>query len=229
MGNHHHHHGNQGHGSLQFSGDGPEEKYARSLVTQRALRLALTLTLVFMIIEFLSGVYSNSLALISDAIHMLADSGALALALFANWLAFHKKHGKRFSQVELWAGLVSGVWVLVLAGALVWEAFLRLKTPEPIEGEVVIVVSVLGLIVNILSLLILRVAPREGNLNLKAAMLHVFFDVLGSFAALLSGVVVFLTQWSPIDAIASMITGLLVVYSAFRLIQEATEQIWKSR
>jgi cobalt-zinc-cadmium efflux system protein len=199
----------------------------------RAYRIAIGLTGGFMIVEFAVGFAANSVALVSDALHMLTDSASLGVALFANWVACHPVARQRFPRIELWAALFSGFWVVVLAGRLIVEAVGRLETPPTVEGLMVLPVAVLGLAVNVLVMRVLRAAPQNAGsasaLNMRAVILHVMFDLLGSLAAIVSGAVVLLTGWGRIDPIAGGLIGVLVAVSSVAMVADAAKALWRSR
>lgn len=216
---HHHHH------TAAALHDIAKDKAAYAK-TRRALGAALTVTAGFMVVETIGGIAANSLALLSDAVHMFADSAALALALLAVWVSNHPRTARRFRNADLWGAFANGLWVLALAFFLAWEAVQRLQTPggEPIDGQLVFVVGILGLGVNILSVLFLKTGAR-GDLNIRAALLHVLVDILGSFAALVSGVVVWATGWMPIDGVVTVLMSVLIVWNGGGLLRDT----WRER
>ena len=188
----------------------------------RALLLAVGLTLGFAAVETLFGMIAHSLALISDAGHMLSDAAALALALTARWLSARPPSGRHsygLVRAEFIAASING---MVLLGITVWiciEAFQRLQSPPPVSGAAVMLVAVVGLAVNLL--LMRAVAGAGHDLNTRAAMLHVLGDLLGSVAALVAGAVVYFTGWLPIDPLLSLVVAGLILASTVNLLREA--------
>ena len=198
-GGHHHHHTGQG----------------------RTLVIALLLTLSFAGVEALAGWWSGSLALLSDAAHMLTDSSALGLAAGAAWLARRPpsaRHSYGLVRAEVMAALFNSLLMLVLIGFIVHEAIDRFGTPREIKGHAVIGVAVIGLAINLVVAWVL--SRGEHTLNNRAALLHVLGDALGSVAAIAAGVVIVTTGWSPIDPLLSLLVAVLILVSALRLLRE---------
>ena len=183
---------------------------------------ALFFTLGFAVVEAVAGVMSGSLALFSDAGHMLTDSMALGLASLAAWLARKppsKRHTYGLVRLEILAALVNSLVMLGLIAYIVTEAIQRLYTPQPVMGGAVMVVAAIGLVVNIVVAWMLH--HGGDNLNTRAAFLHVLGDMLGSVAALVAGGVIWYTGYTPIDPILSMVVALLILVSAWRLLWES--------
>ncbi|MDO9220806.1 MAG: cation diffusion facilitator family transporter, partial [Thiobacillus sp.] len=186
------------------------------------LLIALVLTLGFAIVEVVAGWWSGSLALMSDAAHMVTDASSLGLAAAAAWLARRPpsaRHSYGLVRAEVLAALINSVAMLVLIGFIVFEAIQRFSTPQPIAGGTVVVVAVIGLIVNLVVAWTLH--RGEQTLNSRAALLHVLGDALGSVAAITAGIVILATGWTPIDPLLSLFVALLISVSAVRLLREA--------
>ncbi len=187
-----------------------------------ALGYALDLTLVFAAVELVGGLWSGSLALISDAGHMLSDSAALGIAALAEWVARRpasKRHSYGMVRAEVIAAFINGVIMLALVALIVIEAISRLLEPQAVAGGGVMVIAAIGLAVNIVVALI--VSRGERNLNTRAALLHVIGDMIGSVAALVAGAVIYFTGWLPIDPLLSVLIGGLILISTVRLLREA--------
>ncbi len=185
------------------------------------LLVALLLTLSFAGVEALAGWWSGSLALLSDAAHMLTDSSALGLAAAAAWLARRPPsllHSYGLARAEVLAALFNSLLMLVLIGFIVHEAIGRIGTPRDIAGGTVISVAVIGLVVNLVVAWILH--RGEQTLNSRAALLHVLGDALGSVAAIIAGIVIVATGWTPIDPLLSLFVAALIGVSALRLLRE---------
>lgn len=209
----HSHHGHaHGHADLS-SGD-----------NRQRLTTVLLLTAAFMLVEALAGFWTNSLALLSDAGHMLTDVGALGLALFALWFsrraAPHRGFTFGYLRFEILAALINGIALLAITGYIFWEAAQRLREPEPVQSTQMLIVAVLGLGVNLVSLWLLT---RGGghSLNERGAMLHVLGDVLGSVGAIVAGALIGLFGWTWADPAASALIGLLILRSTWELLKEA--------
>jgi cobalt-zinc-cadmium efflux system protein len=160
--------------------------------SQTALRRMLVLVALYAAAEFAGGLASNSLALLADAGHMASDAGALALGLFAGWVARRPASARRtygYYRAEILAALVQGAALLAIAAMLVVEAFQRLRDPAPVDGPLMLAVAAGGLLVNLVGLVALRGGAHE-NLNLHGAWLHVASDTLGSLGAIAAGALV---------------------------------------
>lgn len=191
----------------------------------RRLRLALVLTALFFVAEVVGGFVSNSLALLADAGHMFTDVGALALSLFVLWFsrqpaAPEKTYG--YLRWEILAAFLNGSVLLVVSVAIVWEAVSRLRTPEPLESGLMLLVAVGGLLVNAMAAWVLHPVHRH-SLNARGAYLHVVGDLLGSVGTVVAAILVRATGWLPADPLASLFVTLLIMRSAWRLVRESIE------
>jgi cobalt-zinc-cadmium efflux system protein len=188
-----------------------------------ALLLTLGLTVAFMLVEFAAGLWTGSLALVADAGHMLADAGALALALFASWIAARpptpaKTYG--YYRAEILAALVNAVVLLAVAGVVLYEAWRRILTPSPVLGGPMAAVAAVGLAVNVTGAWLLHRGARE-SLNVRAAYLEVLSDALSSLAVLVAAVVVVMTGLTIADPLASAAIALLIVPRTWGLLRQA--------
>ena len=190
----------------------------------RRLWIVLGLTATFMVAEVVGGILSNSLALLADSGHMLADVGALALSLVAMRLMRRPPSPERtfgYVRMEILAALANGATLLVISGWIVWEAWERLAAPPEVDGPLMMGVAGVGLIVNVVGAGMLHTHAHE-NLNIRGAYLHVLGDLLGSIGAIGAGALILLTGWTPIDAIISIVITGLILLGAWRLVKEAT-------
>ena len=186
------------------------------------LRWALIITLGFAIVEAAGGVWSGSLALISDAGHMFSDSVALGLAAFAAWIAKRPpslRHSYGFVRAEVIAALINSALMLAVIIGIVVEAVIRLNEPQPVAGGAVMIIAAIGLAVNVVVAFVL--SGSQHSINSRAALLHVLGDLLGSVAALIAGAVIYFTGWMPIDAILSLVVAGLILFSTLNLLREA--------
>jgi cobalt-zinc-cadmium efflux system protein len=189
------------------------------------MRMVLALTAGFMVAEVVGGLLANSLALLADAGHMLADVAALALSLWAMNLARRPpSHDKTYGYVrmEILAALVNGAALLVISGLIGWEAWRRVREPVAVDGPLLAGVASVGLAVNLIAASLLHAHAHE-SLNVRGAYLHVLGDLLGSVGALTAGAVVWATGWTPADALVSVLIAGLILASAWRLVREATD------
>jgi cobalt-zinc-cadmium efflux system protein len=181
------------------------------------------LTVAFMVVELVAGLWINSLALIADAGHMLTDAGALGLALFASWVAARpptpeKTYG--YYRAEILAALVNAVLLLVVAGGILYEAWRRMLAPAPVPGVPMALVAAAGLGVNVACAWLLHGGARE-SLNVRAAYLEVLNDALSSLAVLIAAGVVITTGLTAADPLASAAIALLIVPRTWRLLRQA--------
>lgn len=186
------------------------------------LLLATGLTLGFAAVEAGVGLWAGSLALVADAGHMVNDAAALALAAGAAWLARRQvspRHSYGLGRAEFIAALINSLGLLVLVAWLTVSAVERLQAPQAVQGEAVSVTAAIGLAINLLVAWLLT--RGEKNLNTRAAFLHVMGDLFGSVAALLSGLVIAFTGWTPIDPLLTFAIGALILVSSLRLLRES--------
>lgn len=191
---------------------------------RRSLALALGLAAGVMVVEVAGGLWANSLALLSDAGHMLTDVLALGMALFAVTVArrpatTRKTYG--YHRVEILAALSNAVILSALCVALFYEAWKRFARPEAVDGGVVLSVAVMGLAANVAGIWILSRA--SGSLNVRSARLHLTGDALSSAAVLLGGAAIWLTSWYRIDSILSVVIGLLILWCVYKILRETVD------
>ena len=189
--------------------------------SQRALLVALVLTTLFAVVEAVAGWWSNSLALIGDAGHMITDSLALGFGALAAWISRKppsSRHSYGLKRAEVVGALLNVVFMLGVVIYIGVEAATRLASPQPVAGAAVMLVATLGLGINLGAAWVLH--RSEQNLNVRGAMLHVLGDLLGSVAAIVAGGVIWLTDWYPIDALLSLFIGVLIVIGSYRLLRD---------
>ncbi|MBV9191302.1 MAG: cation transporter [Betaproteobacteria bacterium] len=184
------------------------------------LRVAAVATVAFALVEALGGWWTGSLALLSDAGHMLTDGAALGLGAMAAWMARQPpstRHSYGLGRAEIVAALVNAGAMLAIVIALAYEAVARFRDPTPVNGGIAALIAAAGLGLN---LWVMR-GLHGHDMNTRAARLHVIGDALGSIAALVSGAVIALTGWTRIDPIASLAICLLIAFSSWRLLRES--------
>ena len=185
------------------------------------LRLSLGLTLAVLLIEFGGGLLSHSLALLSDAGHVLTDVFALGLAWFAVEQSKRppdKRRSYGYQRVGILAALVNAVTLIVVVGAIAVEAVRRLMAPEPVQGGMVIATALVAIAINAFVILTLR--GGGSNLNLRAALLHVTGDVAASAGVVVAGAVILFTGWLYIDPLLSLGIAALIAYGAWGIVRE---------
>ena len=189
----------------------------------RWLAVALSLIGGFMVVEIVGGLLASSLALLSDAAHMLTDAAAIALALVAARLAA-RPAGGRFTfglgRAEILSAQVNGAALLVLAGVIAIAAIQRLVTPPDVDGAFVVVVGLVGAVVNVAAAWALGRAERR-SLNVEGARQHVLTDLYASLAAAAAGAVVLVSGFDRADGIAALFVSLLMVHSGWGLLRDS--------
>ncbi|MDX1648731.1 MAG: cation diffusion facilitator family transporter [Myxococcota bacterium] len=208
MGRHHDH----GHGALFL-----DRRHQR-----RRLAITLVLAATYMVAEVVGGLLTGSLALLADAGHMLSDVAALALSLFALWLAQRPATDERtfgWHRVEILAALANGTALVAIALVVVIEAVGRMGAPPEVQAGPMLAVATGGLLVNLIGLAVLH-GGREGSLNLRGAWLHVLSDALGSVGAMAAGGAIWAFGWTWADPVASILIAILVTGSAWQLLRE---------
>ena len=190
---------------------------------KRALAIVLGLTTTFLVAEVVGGLVTGSLALLADAAHMASDSASLALALFAVWLAEHPPTPNKsfgYKRAEILAALANGVTLVAVSIWIFVEAYQRFRDPAEILGGWMLTVAVLGLLVNIASAIILSRSERD-SLNIQGALRHLIADMLGSVGAIVAAGFIILTGWYYADPIISILIGLLVLGSSWKLLRDS--------
>jgi cobalt-zinc-cadmium efflux system protein len=190
---------------------------------RRWLAIALGIIATFFVVEVVAGFLASSLALLSDAAHMLTDAGSIALALFAAGLAARPPSGKYtfgLGRAEILSAQANGVSLLVLAGVIAVEAVQRLSSPPDVEGGIVIVVGVIGGLANVGAAWALSKSARR-SLNVEGAMAHVITDLYGSMAAVAAGVAVVVAGFEQADGIAALIVAGLMIRSGCKLLRDS--------
>ncbi len=208
MHNDHHHHN---HGIRDGSTD------------RKKLILAIIFNIAITVAEYIGGLLSGSLALISDAGHNLSDVLALMLG-YAGEKAYGKEPDRKYSfglkRFEVIVALVNALSLVGIGAYIVYEAVARYLHPVPIDVTIMVAVGAIGLAGNFVSMLMLM-KDRERNLNMKAAFLHLFYDTLSSVAVLLAGAVLYFTGWLMVDLVVSLIIVAMIVWSSLSIIRES--------
>jgi len=190
---------------------------------EKALKIALALTTVFLVVELAGGFIAHSLALLSDAAHMFTDTAALAIALMAIHIAKRPADDRRtfgYHRFEILAAAFNAMLLLVVAAYILWEACLRLKAPPAIGSNLMLGIAIVGLVVNLLSMKVLR-GGQEESLNVKGAYLEVWADMIGSMGVILGAVLIKFTGWSWVDSAVAVLIGLWVVPRTVTLLKSS--------
>lgn len=224
MGGHHHHHH---HGAAALSAhDHGDSHYNHQSAPQgsRALLLAVVLTGGYALVELFGGLWANSLALLADAGHMATDSAALLFAFAANWIArrpVSARHSFGLARAEVIAAFVNAIAMLGVVAWLFIEGIGRILKPEAVQGGMVFTVAGVGLAINLLVAWVL--SREQGNVNTRAALIHVMGDLLGSVAAIAAGVIIYFGGPTIIDPLLSMLVGGLILRSTIGVLRETTQ------
>jgi cobalt-zinc-cadmium efflux system protein len=212
-----------GHGRGHEHGHGHGHGHAVSATADKRLLIAaLALLVAFMLAELIAGLVARSLALISDAGHMLTDAASIAFALVAMALAIRPPRGGftyGFKRAEILSAQLNGATLLVLAGLFFYEAIRRLFTPPEVEGGLVLVTALVGIVVNVAATWLLSRADRS-SLNVEGAFQHILNDLFAFIATAVSGLVVLLTGFTRADALATLLVAALMLKAGYRLIRE---------
>lgn len=216
---HEHNHGHDGSGHDHKHDHGHQHDLRE--MSSRKLWWALLINLVFLLVEVAGGLLTGSLALLADAGHMLTDVAALALALFMARLARRDATPERtfgLLRAEVLGAFINGATLVLIVGLIFREAWFRFQTPPEVDGPLMLVVAVLGLLANLVSAYILA-GNRKDNVNVEGAFLHMVSDALGSVGAIVAGVVIWTVGWYPIDPIASVVIGFFILYGSIGLLR----------
>ncbi len=197
---------------------------------KKVLKWALSITLITMFLEFFYGFLSNSLALISDAIHMFTHSFALIISLVAIIIASKKAPLSKtfgFYRIEVLAAFINGITIILSIAWIIYEAIERFFNPQMIDIKTAIIVAVFGLVINIITGVILMQGDKN-NINLKSAFVHMLSDALSSVAIILGYVVIYFTQWYFIDIILAVIVAGVITKWAIDILKNSINTLMES-
>lgn len=192
--------------------------------SSRRLLACFVLTAGFMVVEAVAGLWTNSLALLSDAFHMLSDAGALGLAAFAAHVSLRRPTPEKtygYKRIEVLAAFANATLLAVFGIGIAVKAVDRLAAPAPVDAKPMLVVAVLGLALNIAIFLWLRLAGDRRNLNEEGALWHVLGDAVGSVAAISAGAVMLGTGWMRADSLAGLFTACVLLFGAQRVLRKS--------
>lgn len=213
-----------GHGPGQDHDHGHSHVPAR-IRHERPLWIAFGLTLLFLLVEVVGGLLSNSLALLSDAAHMMTDVLALGIALFAVRMSRRPPDAKRtygYARMEAIGALANGGLLFVVAGFILWEALGRFREPQAVASNAMLVVASLGLLVNLVSMRLLAAGAGE-SLNVRGAYMEVWSDMLGSLGVIAGALLIRFTGWTVVDPVIAVLIGLWVLPRTWLLLRAAAQ------
>ncbi|HSR58635.1 MAG TPA: cation diffusion facilitator family transporter [Candidatus Binataceae bacterium] len=211
-----------------------EKSLALIAADRRRLRIVLAASAVYCAVEFIGGYFANSLALMSDAVHMLTDIAALCLSLLTLWISARPAtSGKTYGylRAEILGAFLNGLFLWLLVAFIWMEAAQRLSEPEHVQALPVMAIAVLGLGINLFSAWMTYDTGGEGGragLAVKAVFVHVISDLIGVTGVLISGMLIYFTGWEEADPIVSFIIGALVIYGSWGLIREGVDILMES-
>jgi cobalt-zinc-cadmium efflux system protein len=193
-------------------------------VARKRLIISLTITLTVMILEIVGGLIANSVALISDASHMFTHAFAISISLFAIYLANKPTcHHKTFGlyRAEVLSAFINGLFLLGIVGFIIYEAVMRFIYPVEINSIYMFIVALIGLAVNIASIIILQ-GSQKGNLNVKGVFYHMIGDAASSIGIVFISIVIFFTNWFFLDPIVSFLISGVIIYWAYGILKDST-------
>ena len=208
----HHEHSDHGHGHHQ-------ELSGKKLIWATLMNVIITVT------EIIGGIFSNSLALISDAVHNLGDTIAILVALIANRISRLSPTERRtfgYKRIEILAALFNAVTLIIIIFFLFREAWLRFQSPEPIKGLIMFIVAVIGLIANVIAVVLLKNDSGK-NINIKAAYLHLLGDTISSVAVIVGSVLIIWFGITWIDPLITILVGLYILRETYFVVREAID------
>ena len=195
------------------------------LESRRRLQAVLAITAAVLVAEAVGGWLAHSLALLADAGHMLADVAALGLSLVVTYLAQRSVTPERtfgLLRLEILAALVNGAALIAIALGVALEAYHRIRTPQAVQGGLLVIVAAIGLAANAAGAAILH-RGHDHSLNQRGAYLHILSDLLGSIGALAAGTLILATGWMRADAVISIMISVLILSSAWRLVKDSAD------
>ena len=193
-------------------------------LARNSLRLAFFLTLIILLAEVVGGLLANSLALLSDAGHVVTDIFALGLAWFATVQAERPPNARKtfgYHRVGILAAMVNAVTLIVIAFAILLEAVQRFQHPEKVQPQIMFLAAGIGIVINLI--IGFGLFKEASNLNVRAAMLHVFGDVGASAGVIVAGVIILFTGWTFVDPLLSVGIAVLIAIGAWRILRETTD------
>lgn len=191
---------------------------------KRVLKLSLIVTAAVAAVELAGGFLSNSISLVSDAIHVLTDVIAIALSLFAFVLATRSHSGIMtfgYHRAEVLAALVNGITLVILSGWILYEAFQRVLQPRPIDAPIMLAAAGLGLVGNLVVILLLR-GHANKSINMQSAFVHVIYDTVSSVAVIITGFVAFYSGTVILDPLVAFLIAGLIARSAYSIVKGST-------
>lgn len=213
-----------------------EQSHAHDVLIsdRRRLRIVLAVTVGYFVTELAGGLYANSLALLTDAVHMLTDIAALCLGLLTLWISSRPATaGKTYGylRAEILGALMNGLFLWLLVAFIWFEAVGRLRHPPAVHGATVMVIALVGIAVNTFSAWMTFGTTREGGrvrMAVRAVFIHVVSDLVGSIGVLASGAITYFTGWREADPAVTFLIGWLIIYGSWGLVREGVDILMES-
>jgi cobalt-zinc-cadmium efflux system protein len=219
-----------------MAGSVVEQSRAHDVVIsdRRRLRIVLAVTVAYLVTELASGIYANSLALLTDAVHMLTDIAALCLGLLTLWISSRPATaGKTYGylRAEILGALMNGLLLWLLVAFIWFEAVGRLRHPPAVDGATVMVIALVGIAVNSFSAWMTFGTTRESGragMAVRAVFVHIVSDLVGSLGVLASGAITYFTGWREADPAVTFLIGWLIIYGSWGLVREGVDILMES-
>lgn len=207
-----------------------EDHHGTRQIEKKSLLIVVLFTGSMMIVEYIAGVLTNSLALISDAFHMLTHFVSTGISLVAILIAMTKAPPEKtykYWRVEVLAAFFNGLLLLPIVGYIIYEATLRFDDPKPVKEIPMLIVAVIGLLINIVCAWVLM-KPARKDLNVKSAFLHMFVDALSSIGVIIGGIILLITKAYIADTLIALGIAALTLYWAFKIIKDSISILLES-
>jgi cobalt-zinc-cadmium efflux system protein len=211
--------------NVHETGEEHTHRHGSSETAGSSLRAALFISTTFLVAEFLGALYTNSLALLADSGHMLTDVAALSLSLFAVRFASRRATPRKtygFYRVEILAALLNGVFLILVALYIFYEAFHRFRNPPEVKADWMLIVATVGLLANLTSAYLLF-GKRHESLNIRGAFFHVLSDAIGSVGAIIASIAIIISGYQTADPAISVVVAVLILWSSWILIRDAVD------
>lgn len=199
-------------------------------VTGRPLKITLVLVLVIMVAELIGGIISNSLALISDAGHMVTDALSLGLSLFAINLARRPATLKRtfgYHRAEILAAFFNGAILILLSAYIFYDAAQRFTSTQHVKSSLMLIIAVIGLVSNLVGMYLLRRGSSK-NINIKSAFWHIIGDTMSSVGVIIAAIIIQFTGYTMADPILAIVIGVVILWGAIRIVRESVDILLES-
>ncbi len=231
--------------SVEILGKSHNKKLSNSSVLV-TLSICAVLTLIFVIVEFIGGILTNSVLLISDAVHMSSDTASMIFAIIAILISRRKNTIQKtygYTRIETLASFVNGMTLVFASCLILYQAAERLINPQETEGLAIIPIAILGLIINFIVMIVCIISEKKNNPNkshtsnnsknksnliMQGILLHVLSDIYGQIAAIISGIVIYYTSWTYIDPLLSIVIVVLILKSTWHIIKNSSNILLES-